>query len=939
MRKSVSFFALAVMWSSAALAEMFSVYTLPTVKGLNASITAQRTGDEWKLAVSAVNTTPTNVVFKLVLAAEPRIAATRYLIPGVLYNGNEFVGKSIPSEDRAVSLDMPSGWQKDGHPWIFAGDRCTIPSCTISENPQEVFALFASDADQKSITSSCSMEKLADGSFRHLIYWPVTEAPVSYTDKRTFSERYDTYLTLAPGETFRADAFACKGTPPWSNYGFAAVFPIAWKNLKHETKAQKTLEETVRLDRVFHAWCHRRNAEGSWFAGGHNDKTFVMGYMNIPKSKEGYTLADYGRDNTLNKWYNNDVETSKTLKPGEYIESAGANDIGFASQSFLKARLAIAYGLEDGNEEDVAFGLEVLRSWIRSRQRPSGLFRRRRPSKPGRTFTDASEVGWAIGELSRTAMLLKANGREGAEFEQSARKVVDVVLKERPGDGGLGSQWDFETGKLINQAGDCGGFVLMGLVRYWQLTRDAEVRKAIDNAFDYYFSRDIDRFECNGGAMDCSSVDREGMQPFLSAAVEMWQATKDERYHERAQKAAWYFLSWVYLQNPVYGPDLDFSVFNWRPAGSTIVGTEHPALDDYGCLVISELIKLARAEKTPLFRDVAALMWRNGTQGFAFEGREMFHALERPIGSKQEAWFPTRWSKYRVGEQKRGSLNDHLMAWGGTYRLTSLLQLDKADRDWLASVSPVETEVTLSNLYGTARIELRGANMRSWRSVGGREVLGTLGIPIYWPWAIREGAPGCEIHGLTPYFDWTVKERGSDRVVLVLEDDESTRRVWPHKFHAEMEYRLGEKLTVEFRVTNTDVGAYSCTDLLHPFFRVSHPKNCRIGGVNGKTYFWKAEADKGADRVWKGAFPIKKIAGGKPGIVFEAGDGAFTLVDGDQRVTATFHGGVKFVTYVAPDGSVSMETGTIYRDRAYVLKPGETHRVGATIQCQTREFE
>ena len=915
----------------------FAVRTLPAVDGLVSTADVKRDGDVWKIAVAVRNGTATNVTFKVALSAEPRFEATRYLIPGTLYNGNEFVGKAIPSDGRAFSLDMPSGWQKDGHPWIFAGDRNSIPACTISENANEVFALFASDSDPKSLAASSSLERLEDGSFRHLVYWPVTEAPVSYTDKRTFSPRYDTFLTLVPGETFRADAFACRGTPPWPNYGFAAVFPHAWRLLKHETKAQKSVAETIRLDRAYHKWCRRRNAEGSWYAGGHNDKTFAMGYMNIAKSKDGYTLADYERDFTLDRWMNDDVEKSKRLKPGEYIEGRGAKDIGFASQSFQKARLAIVYGLETGSEEDVAFGLDVLRSWIRVRQQPTGFFCRGSRRKDGKTFTDASEVGWAIGELSRTAELLKANGRNGDEFAASAKRVVDAVLKALPGDGGLGSMWDFRTGALLSHAGDCGGFVLMGLVRYWRLTDDPAVRAVIDRAFDYYYGRDIDRFECNGGAMDCSSVDREGIQPFLSAAVEMYRATRDPKHLERARKAGWYFLSWVYLQNPAYGPDLDFAVFNWRPAGSTIVGTEHPGLDDYGALLIPELLALSEADPSAPWRDVAALVWRNGTQGFAFAGREVWHSLERPIGSKQEAWFPTRWSKYRTGELKRGSLNDHLMAWGGTYRLAALYEIGKTGREWLDSVSPVETEVTLSNRFGTARVELRGANMRSWRPTGGREVLGRLGVPIYWPWAVREGAPGCDIHGLTPYFDWTVGERTSDRVVLTLDDTEATRRVWPHRFHAEMEYRLDEKLSAEFRVTNTDEVAYPCTELLHPFFDVTHPTNCVVEGVSGKVYWSKANPDWGGmDRLWKGAFPVKLVASGRPGVLFESGPGAYSLVDLDRRVTVNFHGGVKFAVYVAPDGGVSLETGTIYRDRAYVLKPGETHRVSAVIACGER---
>ena len=695
MRNASTLKVLVVLFALAAVTavrggELFSVRTEPAIDGLVTAVRAQEKEGVWRIAVSAKNTTATNVVFKLVLAAEPRLAATRYLIPGTLYNGNEFVGKSIPSDGRSFSMDMPNGWQKDGQPWIFAGDRCSIPSCTISENTNEVFALFASDGDPKSLTSSCSLEKLADGSFRHLIYWPVTEAPVSYTDKRKFSARYDTYLTLRPGETFRAKAFACRGTPPWPNYGFAAVFPVAWKCLKHDTVAQKSVDETIRLDRAFHRWCRRRNEKGSWFSGAHNDKMFGMGYMNIPKSREGYTLADYERNFSLDRWMNDDVEQSKLLKPGEYLKNGCAADIGFASQTFQKARVTIAYGLKEGNEEDVAFGLEVLRSWIRTWHQPNGFFCRTRTRKDGRTFTDASEIGWAISELTRTAELLDAHGRDGREFADVARKLVAALLKALPDDGGLGSTWDYKTGKLLSQAGDCGGFVLMGLARYWHMTRDAEVKSVVDRAFDYYYSRDIDRFECNGGAMDCSSVDREGIQPFFSAAIEMWKATKEPRYLEYARKAGWYFLSWLYLQNPVYGPETDFSIYNWRPAGSTIVGTEHPGLDDYGGLLLNELMTLAKTDGNPLWREAAGLIWRNGTQGFSYEGRQFFHTLERPIGAKQEAWFMTRWSKYRTGERKRGSLNDHLMAWGGTYRLASLLELDADDRAWLEAFPAVE---------------------------------------------------------------------------------------------------------------------------------------------------------------------------------------------------------------------------------------------------------
>ena len=69
----------------------FSVRTIPVAAGLAASVEARRDGDVWRVTATARNAAATNVTFKLALTAEPGFAATRYLIPGVNYNGNAFV--------------------------------------------------------------------------------------------------------------------------------------------------------------------------------------------------------------------------------------------------------------------------------------------------------------------------------------------------------------------------------------------------------------------------------------------------------------------------------------------------------------------------------------------------------------------------------------------------------------------------------------------------------------------------------------------------------------------------------------------------------------------------------------------------------------------------------------------------------------------------------
>ena len=122
----------------------FSVKTLPEIEGVKAEMTAERSGDEWRVEVRVRNESDAPQTFKVQLSAEPRFRAETYLIPGTNYNGNRF----------GDNVNLPQGWERDGEPWIFAYDRSSIPSCTISENEDKVFALFVSDRDTTSYVSA-----------------------------------------------------------------------------------------------------------------------------------------------------------------------------------------------------------------------------------------------------------------------------------------------------------------------------------------------------------------------------------------------------------------------------------------------------------------------------------------------------------------------------------------------------------------------------------------------------------------------------------------------------------------------------------------------------------------------------------------------------------------------------------------------------------------
>ncbi len=284
----------------------------------------------------------------------------------------------------------------------------------------------------------------------------------------------------------------------------------------------------------------------------------------------------------------------------------------------------------------------------------------------------------------------------------------------------------------------------------------------------------------------------------------------------------------------------------------------------------------------------------------------------------------------------------------------------------MAFAASATTVVITSPDGGRAVADTYGARLVSWRPADGEEVFALPkpydkcpreagvqihgGLPIYWPWFVFEGPEGCKIHGVTSYAEWKVKERSASRVVFELDDTPATRAAWPHPFHLELAYELGDTLTATFKATNTGPEPYSCTEGFHPYFRVGDTMRCTVTGTDGARYFWKGEADKGDRRRWKGDFPASLVAVGKPGYVFEERDGPHRhqLKDPvlNRAIDVTFEGNIKIVMWNSgPDfgqfGSADdpsygsrflcLEGATLYRDRAYTLAPGASHTLKATI--------
>lgn len=151
-----------------------------------------------------------------------------------------------------------------------------------------------------------------------------------------------------------------------------------------------------------------------------------------------------------------------------------------------------------------------------------------------------------------------------------------------------------------------------------------------------------------------------------------------------------------------------------------------------------------------------------------------------------------------------------------------------------------------------AIISKLGAQVLSWQTPDGRERLFLSEKAVFdGSVAIRGGVPICfpqfaglgELpkHGFVRTRQWSVaaERSGDDYALVTLEttDDDTTRTIWPHAFHAELTLMLeADRIDLELCVTNTGGAPFSFTGALHTYLRVTQVEDAALEGLYGYEY-------------------------------------------------------------------------------------------------------
>ncbi len=594
------------------------------------------------------NISHTERVFKSIIEVNTLFVPDQYIIPCLIYNGNR-IGKS----------NTPKGLDYHGQPWVFAYDRMGIPSCTLTENKNCGFALFASARDAVSLESACSLIKNSDGTFKHRIYHPVTEAPVSYTGKDRMTQRFDNYFTLKPGESITFETFIFECTPAWENYATANLIDALYTVFNTEKTPVLTFDMVRELGISYiKSLLYKYN--------GH-DMIVTHFAPNAYSRMSCGLLSNEALAELLANPENTKLVTHERF------------ELGWADQGMLNARHLASEALKKGDSKLLDTAIGIFDSWIAT-QKENGLlyslFEKNfgEPNPEHRTV-DTCNMGWAMRETVEMYTMLKKNGIEKPQYLTFAKKLADFFVKNYADGYGFGKLWSID-GECLDTKGSVGGFVLLGLLYVYSATKDTKYLECALKAHDLYFERDLDKFVCLAGALDCESVDKESAYPFIKSSVMLYDITGKDVYLERAQKAAYYFTSWMFFYDVITATDSDFNTYGYHTTGGTAISAEHNAIDAWASIITPDLWRLYCLTGKETWLKTAKAMWCNAILGIATEDKREFHSQIRPVGSQNEGFFQCRWTKYRPTCEDRGHFNDCLSAWCPAFRLYAIEQLE-----------------------------------------------------------------------------------------------------------------------------------------------------------------------------------------------------------------------------------------------------------------------
>ena len=552
------------------------------------------------------------------------------MIPGLNYNGNGWGTFCEYTSDR---------YQKDymdqGTPWKYGWHRSAVAAMTYSEKKICGRVISLALFGEEEGGNSCQLYE-ENAEEVHRLCWPEEETP----------KKLNLYRL----------------SEPWYGMKKAQSSFSGW--IVIEENGEEKSSYTKALDAAWKLNDRERplpfNREDIW--------KYALAYAETlyTEEKEGFCGFNIGLSWDGKEW--------KKRKYNKY-------EIGWCGQNVSYANSFLYEALEKENEKAAGIGFRVLDSWLKYAMSPAGVVNSYYDPKQVRTLEacDLGTAGCGYFEAAELAERLKAKGvfpfnfgeldERVKSYRKAAFDVCDFAIRVQDREGAFAKSW-YEDGSAAVKKGTVGAFLVLPLIRGYQLSGRKEYLEAASRGMTFY----LRELEVNGftaaGALDIFSIDKESSIPLLKGAIELYELTGEEIWLKGAQKAAWYLSTWQYTHTCRFDESVLLGQTGYDSFGGTLVSTVHEGIDPFALCYIPELYKLFQITGEERWLRRARAIWRNGCQHIS-DGSLVVAGKLRPTGSQDESYTVTR-------QDERGTASQWLVAWPGAFRMEVIRRLKGA---------------------------------------------------------------------------------------------------------------------------------------------------------------------------------------------------------------------------------------------------------------------
>ncbi len=243
--------------------------------------------------------------------------------------------------------------------------------------------------------------------------------------------------------------------------------------------------------------------------------------------------------------------------------------------------------------------------------------------------------------LMRAYRREKAQGREHPEWFQWLKQYVDWLIQQQREDGSFPRRWERGSSVVAEATGTASYCPVPLLVLMSEETGDAKYRQAALRAAEYVWTNFGARGLFIGGAIDNPNItDKEAGMLSMEAFLSLYDATQEAKWLERAQTAATFTESWIWIWNVPMPLDANDADLHWKkgvPAlgfqGITAAVTG--GVDEYLDWAVPSYAKLYKLTNDRHYLDVARVLLHDTKQMVALPGRQYDY---KGIGWQQEGW-------------------------------------------------------------------------------------------------------------------------------------------------------------------------------------------------------------------------------------------------------------------------------------------------------------